>query len=329
MKAAVIYENGDPSVLRYEEIADPDCRAGYVTIEVEAISLEGGDLLARAYTPLPVRPHVVGYLCAGVVRQVGAGVDRPSVGDRVVTLGQAGSHAQRRSVPAAMTWPVPHGMDLATAACVPIAFGTAQECLEAGRGLERGATVLVHGGAGGVGMAAIQLAAHAGVTVFATASSDDKLDRLRTLGLEHGINYVRDDFVEVIAERTSGRGVDLILDPVGGDVLVRSVAALANRGTLVSVGVAARSGSDIAASALWEKNNTLRGVYLGGALRAEYDRVHPMIDALIGRVGRGELQVVIDRSFALEEASAAHTYQEGRGVFGRVVLNVSRRSSSS
>jgi NADPH:quinone reductase len=320
MKAAVIYKNGSPDVLRYEDVPDPECPDGRLLIDVEAISIEGGDLLARAGSPPRSVPHIVGYLAAGTVVAVGAGVQDRAVGDRIVTLNPAGSHASKRAVPATSTWPIPDGLDTAAAACVPVAFGTAQECLFTAGELEAGQTALIHAGAGGVGMAAIQLAKHAGATVISTASSDEKLERLRELGLDHGINYASDNFVERTRELTDGRGADVILDSVGGQNLVDSIAALAYRGSLVSVGVAARAGSNIEAKDLWAKNNTLRGVFLGGALLDEYPRVHAMIAELIGRVGTGELRVVIDTTFPLAAAAAAHAYIESRQAFGRVVM---------
>jgi NADPH2:quinone reductase len=320
MKAAVIYENGGPEVVRYEEVPGPECADGCVLIDVEAISIEGGDLLARAGSPPPAVPHIVGYLAAGTVVEVGAGVEDRTVGDRLVTLSMAGSHASKRVVPAITTWPIPDGLDAARAACVPVAFGTAAECLFTAGHLESGQTALIHAGAGGVGMAAIQLAKGAGATVISTASSDQKLERLREFGLDHGINYANENFVERTLELTDGRGADVILDSVGGQNLVDSIGALAYRGTLISVGLAARAGSTVEARDLWEKNNALRGVFLGGALLNEYPRVHGMIADLIERVGTGELRVVIDRTFPLEEAPAAHAYIESRQAFGRVVM---------
>jgi NADPH2:quinone reductase len=320
MKAAVIYENGGPDVLRYEDVPDPECPAGCVVVDAEAISVEGGDLLARAAGQLPVAPHIVGYLSAGAVSDVAADVDGRAIGDRVVALNAAGSHAARRAVPAAMTWPIPGGLDAARAACVPVAFGTAQECLFTAGDLAEGQTVLVHAGAGGVGVAAIQLAKQAGATVIATASSDKKLERLKTLGLDHGVNYATESFVGRINELTNSNGVNVVLDPVGGQNLIDSVGVLAYRGTLVSVGVAARAGSTIEAQSLWGRNNTLRGVYLAAALLAEYNRVHPMISDLLGRVASGELEVQIDRSFPLAEAARAHEYVESREAFGRVLI---------
>jgi NADPH2:quinone reductase len=320
MKAAVIYENGDPGVLAYEDVPEPECPDGFVVVDAEAISVEGGDLLARAAGPFPQVPHVVGYLSSGAVSEVGPGVEGHAVGDRVVALNAAGSHAARRAVPAAMTWPIPDGLDGARAACVPVAFGTAYECLFTAGGLTEGQTVLIHAGAGGLGMAAIQLAKHAGATVIATASSDKKLERLKPLGLDHGINYATDSFVERANQLTDSRGVDIVIDSIGGQNLVDSIDVLAYRATLVSVGVAGRAGSAIEARSLWTRNNTLRGVFLGGAILPEYDRIHPMIGDMLQRVASGELHVEIDRSFPLADAAAAHEYIESRKAFGRVVI---------
>ena len=317
----MIYENGPPEVLRYEDVTDPDCPEGCLLIDVEAISIEGGDLLALASSPPPSVPHVVGYLAAGRVTEVGAGVEQFAPGDRVVTLNQAGSHASVRAVPAISAWRIPDGMDAAPAACVPVAFGTAQECLFSAANLASGQTALIHAGAGGVGMAAIQLAKQAGATVLSTASSDEKLERLQEFGVDHGINYATENFVERTRELTDGRGADVILDSIGGQNLLDSVAALAYRGTLVSVGVAGRSGSGIEARDLWMKNNALRGVFLGGALMTEYPRVSAMIAELIERVARGELRVHIDRAFELAQAADAHAYIESRQAIGRVVLS--------
>ncbi len=320
MRAAVIYENGGPEVLRYEEVPDPACPDGCVVVDAEAISIEGGDLLARANGELTGAPHVVGYLSAGTISDVAAGVEGRAVGDRVVALSAAGSHAARRIVPALMTWPIPAGLDAAHAAAVPVAFGTAYECLFTAGNLTAGDTVLIHAGGGGVGMAAIQLAKGAGAEVIATASNDLKLERLKGLGLDHGINYARESFVERANELTGSNGVSLVVDSIGGQNLIDSVDVLAYRGTLVSVGVAGRAGSTIEARSLWARNNALRGVFLGGAIVSEYARVHSMIAEMLERVASGELHVEIDSSFALAEAAAAHEYIESRRAFGRVVL---------
>jgi NADPH2:quinone reductase len=201
-----------------------------------------------------------------------------------------------------------------------VAFGTAEDCLFTAGGLQAGQTALIQAGAGGVGMAAIQLAKQAGATVISTASSDEKLERLKELGLDHGINYASESFVERTRELTDGRGANVVLDSVGGQTLVDSIAALAYRGTLVSVGVASRAGSSVEAQSLWAQNNTLRGVFLAAAMVNEYPRVHAMIADLLERVASGELRVEIDRTFPLAEAAAAHAYIESRQAFGRVVM---------
>jgi NADPH2:quinone reductase len=237
-----------------------------------------------------------------------------------VALNAFGSHAEKRTVLAMTTWPIPAGLDADRAACIPVAFGTAYECLFTAGNLTSGQTVLVHAGAGGVGMAAIQLAKRAGATVIATASSDEKLERLKALGLDHGINYAGESFVQRMGQLTDSRGADIVIDSIGGQNLVDSVDVLAYRGTLVSVGVAARAGSAIEAKSLWARNNTLRGVYLGGALLPEYARINDVIGSMIGRVASGELHVEIDRVFPLAEAAAAHEYAESRRAFGRVVI---------
>src|ERR1700759_4445237 len=175
MKAAVYYETGAPEVLRYEHVPDPVASPGSVLIEIGAISIEGGDTLNRAGGEMATVPHIVGYQCAGTIIEVGEGVTDREVGQRVVCTNLWGSHAERTVVPAVITWPVPDGADLIPVACVPVAFGTADDCLfEFGR-LKAGETVLVQAGAGGVGVAAIQLAKRAGATAIATASSADRL----------------------------------------------------------------------------------------------------------------------------------------------------------
>jgi NADPH:quinone reductase len=320
MKAAIISRNGGPEVLSFEEVPDPVCADDGIVIDVETISIEGGDLLARAMTP-PLSPaHVVGYIAAGTVHAIGAKVQGRTLGERVVTLNANGSHAQQRAVPAAMVWTIPEGLSTAEAACVPVAFATAHDCLFTAGDLKAGQTVLIHAGAGGVGMAAIQMAKQAGATVIATASSSDKLARLKDFGLDHGINYVEQDFVAEVLALTGKRGVEVVLDSVGGKTLADSVKVLGWRGRLVSVGIAGRGGSAISAFTLWARNNTLHGVLFATALQNEYPRAHALVGACLQRVASGELRVVIDRTFALADAAQAHAYIEGRHAFGRVVM---------
>ncbi|HEX2849502.1 MAG TPA: zinc-binding alcohol dehydrogenase family protein [Acidimicrobiales bacterium] len=318
MKAAVYYRNGPPDVLQYEDVADPEVRPNGVVVDVGAISIEGGDTLNRLGGALASVPHIVGYQCAGTVREVGSGVTDLAVGQRVVCTMAFGSHAERVSVPAAATWAVPDGLDLVDAACVPIAFGTADDCLfEFGR-LKAGETVLVQAGAGGVGLAAIQLAKRAGATVLATASSDDKLERLSSYGLDHGINYSTSDFAEEARRITGGRGVDLVVDSVGS-TLPGSMRSLAYRGRISYVGNAGRDSHPVDVAGLMQGNQSITGVFLGAEL-AVGGRARENIARLLADVAAGDLTVVVDRTFPLAEAAAAHAYMEDRRAFGRVVL---------
>ena len=320
MMAAAIEINGGPEAFEYRELPDPVCADDGIVIEVDAISIEGGDLLARAMSPLKIVPHVVGYIAAGRIVEIGSAVTGRQLGERVVTLGAEGSHATKRAVAAAMAWPIPDGVSTQDAACVPVAFGTAFECLFTAGDLQPGATVLIHAGSGGVGMAAIQMAKLAGATVIATASSADKLERLKAFGMDHGIDYAAQDFVKATQKIVGKAGVDVVIDSVGGTTLADSVKVLGWRGRLVSVGIAARGGSAVDAYTLWARNNTLHGVLLATALRAEYGRTYAMIEACLARVASGELKVQIARVFPLAEAAAAHAYIEGRHAFGRVVM---------
>ena len=320
MFAAAIEINGGPEAFSYVEMPDPVCADDGLVIDVEAISIEGGDLLARAMSPLKSVPHVVGYIAAGTVVEVGNAVTERKVGERVVTLHGDGSHATKRAVSAAMAWPIPDGVSTRDAACVPVAFGTAFECLFTAGDLQPGQTVLIHAGSGGVGMAAIQMAKLAGATVIATASSADKLERLKAFGMNHGIDYATEDFVKATQRLVGPKGVNLVIDSVGGKTLADSVKVLGWRGRLVSVGIAGRGGSAVDAFSLWARNNTLHGVLLATALRAEYPRTFAMIGECLARVASGELKVQIAKVFPLSEAAAAHAYIEGRHAFGRVVM---------
>jgi NADPH2:quinone reductase len=320
VKAAVYYETGKPDVFRYEDVPDPSVTPDGVVVGVEAISIEGGDTLNRLGGPMTSTPHIVGYQCAGTIVDVGSDVLDRSVGQRVACAMASGSHASAVSVTAAATWLVPDGLDIVEAACVPIAFGTADDCLfEFGR-LQAGETVLVQAGAGGVGLAAIQLAKRAGATVLATASSADKLERLAAFGLDHGINYVDEDFAEAARRLTGGRGVDVVVDSVG-TTLAGSIRSLAYRGRISYVGNAGRSSepTPVDVSALMGANQSITGVFLGAELFSG-PRARDNIARLIGEVASGDLKVVVDRRFPLSEAGDAHAYMEDRKAFGRVVL---------
>jgi NADPH2:quinone reductase len=320
VKAAVYYENGGPEVLKYEDVPDPACPDDGVVIDVEVISLEGGDTLHRARTPLPTKPYIVGYQCAGTVREVGPRVTDRKVGDRVVVVVANGSHASRVAAPASTTWSVPAGADLASIATVPVAFGTAHEALFSLARAQPGERVLVHAGGSGVGLAAIQLARRAGAEVITTASSPQKLARLRELGAAHGVDYKAGDLVELVSAAVGRNAIDVVIDGVGGKTLEDSVTTLRYHGRIVNFGFAGRDLSPFNPFPLWAKNGALFGFRLSASLANEHEHTYRVIADCIDRVARGELRAVIDRTFPLSEAAAAHAYVEGRSAFGRVLL---------
>ncbi len=330
MKAAAYDRTGGPDVFRYVDVPDPTLRPGGIILEIEAVGIQGGDLLHRAGGAMATTPHVVGYQAAGRVREVGADVTSLTVGQPVVATMGFGSHAELAAVPAAAVYAIPEGLSIDEAAGVPIEFGTADDCLFEFGHLRAGETVLVQAGAGGVGLAAIQLAKAAGAaTVLATASSDERLERLSEFGLDHGINYVRDDVAKAVREHTDGRGVDLVVDPVGGSTLETSIQALGYRGRISWVGRAGREASPPEVWPLMEKNASLTGVFLGAEMGRDPARVRTMIEGLLGRAAAGELRVVVDRVFPLAEAAEAHTYIESRQAFGRVLCCARQRRRSS
>lgn len=319
MKAAVYYENGGPEVLKYEDVPDPQCHPKGVIIAVEAIAIEGGDVLSRFGGQLVTKPHVVGYQAAGTIIEVGPEVEHLKVGQKVATLMNYGSHAALRAVAARNCWVIPDGYDVKKAAAIPVTFGTADDCLfEFGR-MKKGDTVLIQAGASGVGVAAIQLAKRAGAgLILATASSDERLEKLKRLGLDHGINYTQHDVAKEVRRLTDNKGADVVVDSVGGSTLQGSINSLAYRGRVSLVGNAGREPMVVDVGSLMGGNRAVSGVFLGAEIGT--DRVHDNVQRLINDAAKGELEVVIDRVFPLSEAAAAHAYIESRAAVGRVVM---------
>src|SRR6202041_3002792 len=248
----------------------------------------------------------------------GAEVTDLKVGQKVTRVFGAGSHAALRAAPARNAWPVQEGFDIKTAAAIPVPFGAADDCLFEFGHLTPVETVLVQAGASGVGVAAIQLAKRAGATLLATASSNERLERLKPLGLDHGIDYKTDDVAKSVMKLTYNRGVDLVVDPVGGATLQGSLLSLAYRGRVSMVGAAGREAMQVDVSSMMAGNRSLTGVFLGAQIST--DRVRANIQRLIDEAAKGELEVVIDRVFPLAKAADAHAYIESRQAVGRVLL---------
>ncbi|GAB4142508.1 MAG: zinc-binding alcohol dehydrogenase family protein [Sphingomonadales bacterium] len=319
MKAAFYRRNGAPDVLEYGDMPDPVAGDRDIVIKVHAISIEGGDLLNRRITPPPQFPHIGGYQASGTVQAVGKSVTQFSVGDRVVGFNWQGSHAELFAVPAHYAYPVPEAMELDLAATVPIPFGTASDALfEFGR-LQAGETVLVQGAAGGVGLAAVQLAAQAGATVIGTASSAERLQRLSSFGMHHGINYRAEDIAERVMALTDGKGVDFVLDLAGGKSIKALLASVRYRGRYAVVGA---SSGDLPAFQFFDlirKSLTLYGTSFGQEMHTP--RAHALLADLMARVADGRLRMPIDKVFNLADAAAAHAHVENGHPFGRVLMH--------
>ena len=227
MKAAVYYENGGPDVFRYEEVPDPQLHRKGVLIDVKAVAIEGGDILNRAGGALTSKPHIVGYNCAGVIREVGANVTDRKPGDRVTAMMASGSHAAVVSVPATSTWLVPEGCSIEAAAGVPVSWGTANDCLfEFGR-LKAGETMLVQAGTSGVGIACVQLAKRAGASVHRDIVERRQARAAQAVRHGHGRSTTRSGDLGRRRAQGDGRpGRDLVVDSVGGKTLEGSLVCL-------------------------------------------------------------------------------------------------------
>ena len=316
MKAAVYDNPGPPTVLKYADVPDPICGPEDVLIAVEAISIEGGDLINRRSTPQR-SPWIVGYAAAGTIVAIGEDVGDRTVGQRVTAFNMQGSHAELWAVPAPRTWLIPNDVGMAQAAALPISFGTAHHCVITKGRLNEGETVLIQAAAGGVGLAAIQLARQTGATVVAVAGGRERQTRLIALGAAHVIDRLEQDVVGEARRLTDGRGADLVIDPVGS-TLQASLSALAVEGRLVFVGNAGGGGLDVDLWSPMQNNQTLHGVFMGSLF--ERSAVHRTVDELLEATAEGRLDVVIDRVFPLQEASKAHEYAETARPLGRVVM---------
>ncbi|WKG04031.1 zinc-binding alcohol dehydrogenase family protein [Mycolicibacterium sp. HK-90] len=318
MKAAVYYTNGEPDVVRYEDVAPPVFGSHDVLIAVAAISVEGGDLHTRRLVAPEQPPVVPGCAAAGVVRAVGAAVTRISPGCHVAAFNHSGSHAELWSVPEHYVYACPEDLDLTVAATVPVAFGTADDALFEFGHLQPSQTVLIRGATGGVGIAAVQLAKAAGAQVIATASTSERAQALRSLGADHIVGYTTRDIVDTVLGRTERRGVDLLVDMAGGSQLNELTAAVRYRGTIASVGVNGRP-TAIEFYPLVARGLTVVGVSFGEEMHSR--RVKEMIERHLSSAARRGLTLPIEHVYALADAAQAHRHAERGHGFGRIVMH--------
>ena len=315
---------GGPEVLQPTERPDPVAGPGEVLIRVAAAGVNRPDVLQRRgrYPVPPGASDIPGLEVAGTIAAIGQGVDRWHVGDSVCALVAGGGYATLCVAPAPQCLPVPAGLDFVSAGALPETFFTVwTNVFDRGR-LRAGETALFHGGSSGIGTTAIQLAVARGARVFVTAGSDEKCRACEALGAERAINYKKDNFAEAIKALTNGRGVDLILDMVGGEYLSRNLASLALGGRLVEIGFMGGASTapldlgDVMRRRLTITGSTLRprSVEEKGAIAADLEReVWPLLE-------RGSVKPVIFRTFPLAEAAAAHRMMESSEHVGKIVL---------
>ena len=322
MQAIEITEPGGPEVLQLCDRPVPVAGPGQVVLKVAYAGVNRPDALQRAgsYAPPPTASPLPGLEASGQVVAVGEGVSWPAVGDQVCALLPGGGYAEYVMTPAAHCLPIPQGMGLREAACLPETYFTVYSNVFERGGLKSVERFLVHGGSSGIGTTAIQLAHHFGARVFTTAGSEEKCEVCRDLGAEVAINYRDEDFVQVA--RAAG-GMDLILDMVGGEYIGRNIKSLADDGRMVHIAflsgpVAEINFAQIMARRLTVTGSTLRPqsdlakARIAEALRRD---VWPLLDA--GRIGP-----VMDSEFPLAQAAQAHTRLESSGHIGKVVLKV-------
>ena len=322
MRAVEISRPGGPEVLMPCERPMPKAGQGDVVIRVAYAGVNRPDALQRAgaYAPPPTASDLPGLEASGEIAEVGPGVSEWKVGDKVCALLPGGGYAEYVATPAAHCLPVPAGMGMREAACLPETYFTVWTNVFMRGGLKAGERFLVHGGSSGIGTTAIQLASHFGARVFATAGSDDKCKVCTDLGAERAINYKSEDFVEIL--QAEG-GANLILDMVGGDYIPRNVRALANDGRLVQIAFLTGPKAELNFAQVMARRLTITGSTLrpqsdlAKARIAEELRTHvwPLLEA-------GTIAPVMDSEFALEDAAQAHARIESAGHVGKIVLKV-------
>jgi putative PIG3 family NAD(P)H quinone oxidoreductase len=322
MRAVTAPDPGGPDALKVTELPDPEPAPGEVVLDVVASAVNRADTLQRKgfYPPPKGASDVLGLECSGRISAVGQGVEGHQVGDEVCALLSSGGYAEKVAVPAGQVMPLPPGVDVKTAAAFPEVACTVWSNAFMIAGLQPEETLLVHGGAGGIGNFAIQLAKALGTTVFATAGSLEKLKLCESLGADRAINYHDEDFVEVLKE---AGGADVILDNMGATYLGRNVSALATEGRLVVIGMQGGTKGELDLGKLLAK----RGAVIATSLRARPTEEKAAICASVVEhvwplVGEGKVRTVVHEEVPFEEAARAHELMESGSHSGKIMLIV-------
>ncbi len=336
MRQVAITRHGAPEVLQVRETDDPTPGLGEVRIRVRAAGVNFADVLARLglYADAPPLPAVVGYEVAGTIDAVGLDVTAVAPGERVTALLKFGGYADCVVCPVRQVFATPKRLSDAEAAAIPVTYLTAALALYRLANVTAGETVLVHNAGGGVGIAAIQLAQLRRATVIGTASGGKHV-ALRALGVEHLIDYRHANVEREVSLLTRGRGVDVVLDPLGGRSFAASYRMLAPLGRLVMFGMSAAAPGIQrnlleAFRAWWQlpsfkplslvnENRAVLGLHLGH-LWSEHQKIAPLLELLLEEFRTGRLRPVVARTFRLEEAAEAHRFIQSRANIGKVVL---------
>jgi NADPH:quinone reductase len=322
MRAWRVHAWGEPEAMEWAEVEAPEPAAGQVRIRIRAAGLNFFDLLQvqGRYQVKPPFPFTPGAEIAGEINALGAGVSDWSVGDRVLALPMAAGFAEMGVANAARIFRVPEGMEWAQAAALPVVYHTSYFALKDRGALRAAEWLLVHAGASGVGMAAVQLGRAFGARVIATAGSREKLEFALRQGAEHALNYSEDDWVECVKQITGGRGADVIYDPVGGDIFDLSSRCIAPGGRLLVVGFASGRIPSIAANRILFKAMSVSGVYWGGHLESDPVGTAEAQRALERLWIDGKIRPEISRTYPLSEAPRALRDLADRRVLGKAVL---------
>ena len=323
MKAIVAEEPGEPGVLRYVDAERPSPGEGRVLIEVKAAGVNYADTLRRIdqYITHQEFPFTPGFEVAGVVAEVGPGVDNVSEGDRVVTtLLDTGGYAEYAVAPAAFLVPIPNGLGFDEAAAILLQGLTAYHVIKTSGALKPGESVLVHAAAGGVGTLALQMAKLLGAgRVIATASSQEKLDLARALGADVTIDYTEEDWPERVNEATDGEGADVILEMVGGDFPEKNLRCLATFGRMVVYGISSRDRGHLVPADLMDRCHSVVGFWLV-PITQRPDLLVPSLEETLGWIASGDLKLTIGAKYPLENAAEAHADLESRKTTGKLIL---------
>ena len=336
MRQIVTTANGGIEVLKVEETPDPQPKAGEVLVRVHAAGLNFADILARQglYPDGPKKPCVMGYEISGVIESVGEGVDEAILDTPVVAMTRFGGQSEKVVVDEKQLFDIPKRLTFEEAAAIPVNYLTAYALLVVMGGLRRGESVLIHNAGGGVGLAALDIAKHIGATTYGTASPS-KHDFLRERGLDHPIDYRNQDWFPVLMQLTGDRGVELVIDPIGGGHWKKSYAALRHTGRLGMFGVSAASANGVTGKlklvkaalqmprfhplGLLSKNRGVFGLNLGHIWH-EPEKVTEWVEVIMQGVDAGWIRPYVDKTFSFAEAGAAHSYLELRKNVGKVVL---------